>query len=75
MSHEVMNKIVKDAAEMRTLRALLQGGEVVLRPQHKHGCCTYFTAIHPCDCGALERYQEVKLLIYGKKEKTHEGEE
>lgn len=64
-------EIYKDACSLRDLKKLLKEGAVRLQVIHKSGCCTYYTAIHPCDCGAEERAQEVDKLLGIQEEREH----
>lgn len=55
--------------KLEAFQELLKEGMVAIRIQHNHGCCTYFTAIHPCDCGAMGKYREAIKLVHGEKSK------
>lgn len=71
MSHKAMSELSKDARSMRALRKLVKEGAVRIQVLHKYGCCTYYTAIHPCDCGQDEKEREVKKLVgIGDKERV-----
>lgn len=53
----------KEANSLRTLKKLVKEGPVRLQVIHKSGCCTYYTAIHPCDCGMERKRQEALRLL------------
>jgi hypothetical protein len=75
MSREAMSELTKDANSLRSLKKLVEEGVVRLQVLHKYGCCTYFTAIHPCDCGAEEKARKVNELLRVEQKATKRNEE